>query len=595
MNFGLVREADSVCAVANDRDSDNEFEHPVTLSGFSGMPDPKTVGTCRIEARLSSSGSRMFRAVDLSLGKTVVVKLMKQPFDEDPRAVERFLAFGAALVGVASPHVVPVLRTGRDGPTPYIVLDWVDGEDVESVLKREKTLVPQAALRVVLDAASGLDAAMKKGVLHGDVRPRHFLRVKGEVRVTAFGLSAPMSTAQGRTIAGHPAYVAPEIVAGARADHRADIYSLGCTLYELLVGRPPYGTASADALLACHLHEPFPSLKAQAPRATPELEGFLSRMVAKDPERRFATYVELLQAGATLLPRLRHLQPQQPALLIEDGRQQGTRIDLPEGDFLLGRILGEGFALDDARVSRRHALVRRSGDYIEVEDLGSRNGIRVNGVEVRSRQLFPGDRLEVGDTILRLEGPPNAVSQIPVQTGRAMASPLRGAFGDVEVSHPPQRQMSPAGLGDKDAPASAERLQVLARLVSLFAGRAGNPETLRIDAISLVAEVLKADHKLVIKVKDDQPVFDAASAFEAQLLSGTLPAVERALPGQLSLATTVRVNVDDRWGVVLAPIFERGQVKALAVLVKRIGRFDDAALGILEATCGLLSLRGDSV
>ena len=568
------------------------------------MPDPKTIGTCRIEARLPSSGSRLFRAVDLSLGKTVVVKLMKPPFDEDPRNVERFLAFGGALVGVASPHVVPVLRAGRDGPTPYIVLDWVDGEDLESVIKREKALVPQAALRVALDAASGLDAAMKKGALHGDVRPRHLLRVKGEVKVTGFGLSPATLTAQGRAIAGHPAYVAPEIVAGKMADHRADIYALGCTLFELLVGRPPYGTASADALLACHLHEPFPSLKAQAPRATPELEGFLSRLVAKDPERRFSTYVELLQAGATLLPKLRHLQPTQPTLLVEDGRQQGTRIDVPEGELLLGRVPGEGFALDDARVSRRHALVRRSGDYVEVEDLASRNGIRVNGIDVRSRQLFPGDRLEIGDTILRVEGPVAAVSQIPAQQpGRVVASPMRGAFGDVEVSHPPQRQAHPQTLADafagagaargKDA-GSVEALQLLSRLAPLFAGRAGNPESLRIDAVGLVADVLKADHRLVIKVKDNQPVFEAATAHEAQLLSGTLPALERALPGQLSLATTVRVNVDDRWAVVLAPIFERGQTAAFAVLIRRIGRFDDIALTMLEATCALLSLRAES-
>ena len=571
-----------------------DFENPITLSGV-GMPDPKTIGTCRIEARLASSSSRLFRAVDLSLGKTVVVKLMKPPFDEDPRNIERFLAFGSALVGVASPHVVPVLHAGRDGPTPYIVLDWVDGEDLESVLKREKTLVPQAALRVALDAASGLDAAMKKGALHGDVRPRHFIRVKGEVKVTGFGLSPATQTAQGRTIAGHPAYVAPEIVAGKMADHRADIYALGCTLFELLVGRPPYGTASADALLACHLHEPFPSLKAQAPRATPELEGFLSRLVAKDPERRFATYVELLQAGATLLPKLRHLQPTQPTLLVEDGRQQGMRIDVPEGELLLGRVPGEGFALDDARVSRRHALVRRSGDYLEVEDLASRNGIRVNGIDVRSRQLFPGDRLEIGDTILRVEGPVAAVSQIPAQQpGRVIGSPMRGAFGDVEVSHPPQRQAQPQNLAEKDAGNSLERIQLLSRLAPLFAGRAGNPDSLRIDAIGLVADVLKADHRLVIKVKDNQPVFEAATAHEAQLLSGTLPALERALPGQLSLATSVRVNIDDRWSVVLAPIFQRGQTTAMAVLIRRIGRFDDVALTMLEATCSLLSLRADT-
>ena len=537
----------------------------------------------------------MFRAVDLSLGKTVVVKLMQRPFDEDPHSVERFLAFGSALVGVASPHVVSVLRAGRDGPTPYIVLDWVDGDDLESVLKRDKFLVPQAAVRFVLDAASGLDAAMKNGALHGDVRPRHLLRVKGEVKVTAFGLSPATVTAQGRTIAGHPAYLAPEIVAGGPADHRADIYALGCTLFELLVGSPPYGTASSDALLACHLHEPFPSLQALAPRVLPELEGFLSRLVAKDPSRRFATYVEILQAGAALLPKLRHLQPTQPSLLVEEGRQQGMRVDVPEGEFLLGRVIGEGLALDDARVSRRHALLRRSGDYLEVEDLGSRNGIRVNGIDVRSRQMFPGDRLAIGDTILRIEGPVAAVSQIPIaQTGRVMGSPVRGAFGDTEVSRPPRRQAQAQNLADKDGRHVSDCLQLLSRLAPLFAGRSGTPETLTLDAIGIVADVANADDRIVIKVKDNLPLFQATTAHEAQLLSGVLPALERALPGQLSLFTTVRVNVDDRWSVVLAPIFERGQVTAVAVLVRRIGRFEDIVLTLLEATCALLSLRADS-
>ncbi len=567
-------------------------DNPVTLSGASA-PEPTSVGTCRIEARLpaASQGARLYRAVDLSLGKTVVVKLMRPPHDDDARAVERFLTFGAALVGLNSPHIVPVLRAGKDGPTPYIVFEWVDGEDLEAVLRRDRHLVPQAALRVVLDAASGLEAAQKRGVLHGDIRPRHLVRVRGEVKVTGFGLSPAVTTAQGRVIPGHAAYVAPEIVAGRGADHRADMYSLGCTLYELLVGRPPFGTASPDALLACHLHEPFPSLKGQLPRATSDLEAFLGRMVAKDPTKRFTTYPELVMAGASLLPQLRQLQPHQPALIVEEGRQTGERIELPEGELLLGRVVGEGFALDDGRVSRRHAMIRRSGDYIEITDLASRNGIRVNAIDVRSRQLFPGDRVEIGDSVLRLEAPSKPLAQIPAQ-GAMPPSPLRGAFGDVEVSHPPQRQAGPQSLAE--APISAVRQRVLGHLAPLFAGRPGNPESLRLDAIAIVADAIGADHKMVIKVDKNQPVFEAATANEAQLLSGTLPAVERALPGQLSLSTTVRVNVDDRWAVVLAPIIERGTTVALTVFVKRIGRFDSDALAIVEACAGLLGLRADA-
>jgi hypothetical protein len=560
----------------------------VTLSGV-GHPDPRSIAACRIEARIPTEDSRMYRAHDQSLGRPVVVKLMRPPYDEDPQQVERFVAFGGALVGLTSPHVVPVLRAGRDGPTPYVVFEWCDGEDLDAALRREHTFVPQAGLRVVLDAASGLDAAQKRGVLHGDVRPRHLLRVKGEIKVTGFGLSPRQTTAQGRVLHGHPAYMAPELIAGRPADHRADMYALGCTLFELLAGRPPYGTAAPDALLACHLHEPFPSLRAQAPQSPADLEAFLGRLIAREPDKRFPTWTALLQAGAALLPRLRHLQPSAPALVVEDGRQLGQRYELPEGETLLGRIVGEGIAIDDARVSRRHAMVRRQADVVEVADLGSRNGIRVNGVECTGpRQLFDGDRIELGDTRLRLE----MATPAPAADGRVVASPVRGAFGETEIARPPPRQAQVSTLGD--GAATLERQTLLARLAALFAARVQHPETLRLDTVALVAEVVKADHHLLVRMQEGRPAFEATSASEAQLLSGTLPAIERALPGQLSLLTTVRVNLDDRWSVVLAPIIERGQTRALALLVKRIGRFDGEALTLLEGACALLSLRAET-
>ena len=563
---------------------------PTTLTGVD-RPDPRTIASCRIEARIPTDGSRLYRATDQSLGKPVVVKLMKPPFDDDPRQVERFLAFGGALVGLSSPHVVSVLRAGKDGPTPYIIFEGVDGEDLDSALKRERSFVPQAGLRVVLDAAAGLEAAQKRGVLHGDVRPRHLLRVRGEIKVTGFGLSPPLRTAQGRVLQGQPAYLAPEIVAGQPADHRADMYALGCTLFELIAGRPPYGTASSDALLACHLHETFPSLRALAPLTPPDLEAFVARMVARDPEKRFATWAALLQAGAALLPRLRHLQPAAASIVVEEGRQHGTRFELAEGDTLIGRVAGDGIALDDARVSRRHATLRRRGDVVELVDLGSRNGVRVNGVDVQERQLAHGDRVAIGDTVLRLELA-GAVTQPPAVEGRIVDSPVRGAFGEAEIARPPPRQAQTSTLSVGTP--SPERQQLLARLAALFAARVQGAATLRRDAVVIVAEVLKADHHVLVKMHDGRPVFEASSAHEAQLLSGTLPAMERALPGQLSLLTTVRVNLDDRWSVVVAPVVERGQTPALALLVKRIGRFDAEALTLLEGTCALLALRADS-
>jgi len=569
--------------------SDPREKELQTLAGAS-RPDPRSIAACRIEARIPADG-RLYRATDQSLGKTVVVKLMKPPFDDDPAQVERFLAFGGALAGLTSPHVVPVLRAGKDGPTPYVIFDFIDGEDLETALKRERSFVPQAGLRVVLDAAAGLEAAQRRGVLHGDVRPRHLLRARGEIKVTGFGLSPPVRTAQGRVLQCHPGYVAPEIVAGQAADHRADQYALGCTLFELLAGRPPYGTASGDALLACHLHETFPSLRALAPQTPADLEAFLARMVAREPEKRFPTWATLLQVGAALLPRLRHLQSSAPALIVEEGRQQGQRFELVEGDTVIGRVVGEGIALDDARVSRRHAVVRREGEAVEILDQGSRNGLRVNGLEASSPLLVHGDRVTVGDTVLRLELA-GATTVPPAADGRVVQSPVRGAFGEAEIARPPARQAQVSTLSQGSP--TPERQALLCRLAALFAARVHQPELLRRDVVGIVAEVLKADHHLLVRMHDGRPVFEASSAHEAQLLSGTLPAMERALPGQLSLLTSVRVNLDDRWSVLLAPVIERGQTRALALLVKRIGRFDAEALTLLEAAAALLALRAES-
>jgi serine/threonine-protein kinase len=556
---------------------------PITVFG-GGPPDPQELGTCRIETRIAAGSSRVYRAVDLSLGRTVVVKVLS-PVEDDPSAVQRQLHAAALLVGVRVPNLVQVLRTGEEGKLPYIVFENVDGEDLERATRRERALVPAAAARAILDAAQGLQAALERGLVHGDVRPRHLIRLRGETKVTGVGLSPPYRTAQGRRLLGHPAYVAPEVANGALPDARSDMYSLGCTLFELVTGRPPYGAAGADALIACHIHEAFPALASQGARVPDELEQFLQRLVARAPDKRFADYQELLTAGAAMVPSLRRLIHAEPAIVIEDGRQMGLRTTLPDGDTLLGRVPGEGIQIDDARCSRRHAMIRRSGDYIEVEDLGSRNGIRVNGAEVRSRQLFPGDRIEIGDTVLRLEGATAPVAQMPA----VPTSPVRGAFGDVEVAHAPAKQAGMDALFRPDGAPGEHRVKLLGRITPLLAS---NPTgDLQREVLHALSDTFAADERVLIRVQGGQPVFEAQNSHEAQVLSCVLPAIERALPGQLSLATSVRVGTDDRWNVLLGPVYRRGAVSALLVLVKTRGRFDKLSLGLLEACCNLLSQR----
>jgi hypothetical protein len=440
-------------------------------------------------------------------------------------------------------------------------------------------------MRAVLDAAQALSTAHDRGVVHGDVRPRHLIRLRGATKVTGFGLSPPRVTAQKRVLAGHPTYIAPEVAQGQPADARSDIYSLGVTLFELLTGRTPFGGGGADALVACHVHEPFPTLRS--------VVDFLGSMVSKKPNARFQSCVELLQAGASVLPALRRSRTDEPSVLVEDGRQTGLRLQIPEGDLLLGRVPGEGMEIDDARASRRHAMIRRSGEYIEVEDLGSRNGIRVNGVEVRSKQLFPGDRIEIGDTILRIEGATAPVQQMPA-FGMLPASPVRGAFGDVEVSHPPNHQAGTDALSDPTGAGAAVRLRLLAKVAPLLARRHEKPLEMQQDFLQIVGDVLGADDRVLVRIARGAPVFEARNSHEAQVLSCVLPALERALPGQLSLATSVRVGADDRWSVLLCPVLQDGHTIAYVVLTKKQHGFADFALQALEGGCALLSMRAST-
>lgn len=572
---------------------DQDFDGLITLPS-GGPPDPKQVGPARIEARIAIGlYSRVYRAVDLERGRTVVIKILAA--ETDTEVAGRFLDAAQRLTGLTDPHVVEVLASGMEGTTPWVMLEYLEATDLDAGSRRALTMAPATAVRAILDAAAGMRAALTRGVLHGDVRPRHLLDHRGSVRVTGFGLTPPFHTAQGRRLRGHPAYVAPEVAQGGKPSTRSDIYSLGATLFELVAGRPPFGAAGNDALVACAIHEPFPTFAAVGVEVASELEELLAGMVAKAPEKRFDGPEDLLQAGAAALPALRHEVLSDPAVVVEDGRQLGLRLPLPEGDTLLGRVPGEGLAIDDARVSRRHAVIHRKGDWLEVEDLASKNGIRVNGTATRTRQLFPGDRIAIGDTVLRIDGDrPAPTVELP---GPVPASPVRGAFGVVEIVHAPAQQASAAALSvPGGGPGTAARLHILGRLAPLIAQQPNaRLAELRTEILGVLANALGADEASFVRLEHGQPVFDARSAKEAKVLSCVLPALERALPGQMALVTSVRVGHDDRWGVMLAPVTEGGAVAAYLVLARHQGLFDDTMLATLEGACALLSLRSPTL
>lgn len=563
----------------------------VTVSG-ARYPDPVTIGPYRVERRLAEGRRSLVYACVDDDGARVCVKLMAPPLKDDPAEPAAFSQSAEAAVGLQHEHIAEVLAVGREFDRPWLALAHVDGTDLGRLVAQSGALSPRLALEYARQVTDALEAAQRRGLLHGDLRPRHMLLERaGIVKLVGFSLSSRYTTAHGRVIGGDPAYLAPEHAHGRSADHRADIYSLACSLFELLTARTPFGVGAPDALLACHLHEPFPRASQLVPHLPLELDELLRAMASKNPNGRPQSYAALRQRLAALLPLLGGERPSGPVLVVEVGREPGLTVEIAEGETLIGRCEDEGFFLDDGRVSRRHALLRRVGQELSLEDLGSKNGVRVNGTKIDHARLSPGDRLAIGDSILVVVA--DEVSEpIPEAAARAPgASPVRGAFGDDEVAHPPGQQARAAQLES----ACAEDLPLLLRGVATAARVLAQTRTVdeagRRVTVAL-GDALHADACLWIDVEDGHIRLAASSGADAEQLSCVLPAVERALPGHLSLSTSVRAGRAGLWGVALAPVrIREEEVRGFVVLVSYGGRFPAGGLALLEASCGLLSER----
>jgi hypothetical protein len=568
-------------------------EDQATAPG-SEIPDPDRIGGYPVIERLAVGRSTIvYLCDDDPNDRRVVAKMMKAPFDSSIEEVSRFLHSARGAVDLKHPNVVEVLNFGQEFDRPYLICELVEGEDIRKVLGREGALRPHIALDYARQAATGLRAAFNRGLLHGDVRPGHFLLEPGCLKVTGFGLSPALVTAHGRDVAGDPAYLAPEFMKGSRLDHRSDIYSLGCTLFEMLTARTPYGVGAADALLACHLHEPFPRLAAISPHVSSEVDDLVRAMAAKNPNSRPQSYEELLERLEGLCDVMQDAHRGGPRLVVEIGRQPGVSAELPEGELLLGRSPDEGFFVDDGRVSRRHALMVRDGNDVIVRDLGSRNGIKLNGERVQhERPMLAGDRLALGDTVLVLVADEISEPVPQAANRRPQTSPVRGAYGEKEVAHPPQRQAGPDTLSGLDVGDPRLALAVMAAVARVFAVKNGVTEAAR-SLVSPLAGAFGADGGVYVRTENGRALAtDAKDAAEAEVLSCVLPAIERAIEGQLALATVVKVGRAGVWGVALAPVRRSDtDLEGYLAIFSRKGRFGRPHLSVLETACALLSAR----
>jgi CHASE2 domain-containing sensor protein len=257
----------------------------------------------RIVALIGRGGMGVvYEAVQLTLDRPVALKLIDPAHADDPEFRARFVRESHVAAALEHPHVIPVYEAREDGGLLFIAMRLVRGPSLADLFAAEAPLAPARAVRLISQVAGALDAAHARGLVHRDVKPANILlHARDHAYLTDFGVSHEVG-AEGLTGVGERLgtvdYMAPEQCRGELVGPAADIYSLGCVLYEALTGRTPFPATSEAERIAAHLHEPPPSASAHWPAVPAALDAVIIRALDKEPVRRFDSVAAFAAAAA---------------------------------------------------------------------------------------------------------------------------------------------------------------------------------------------------------------------------------------------------------------------------------------------------------
>jgi eukaryotic-like serine/threonine-protein kinase len=256
-------------------------------------------GRYRVERELGRGGmAKVFLGTDTVLGRTVAVKVLAPQFADDDGFVQRFRREAQAAASIGHPHIVSVFDTGSDDGVHFIVMEYVEGRTLAEFLAGGGRILPDRAIDIAMDVCRALQAAHAQGVIHRDIKPGNImLNPRGEVKVTDFGIARVTTTAdtvaQTAAILGTASYLSPEQAQGLPVDGRSDIYSLGCVLFEMVTGRPPFLGDSPVAVASKQvLEQPVPPSKLN-PDVTADLDAVILRALSKNPANRYQSAEEM--------------------------------------------------------------------------------------------------------------------------------------------------------------------------------------------------------------------------------------------------------------------------------------------------------------
>lgn len=334
---------------------------------FLGPPNEPSdlgrLGHYRVREVLGKGGMGMvFEAIDMHLQRTVALKVMRPEMGANHELRQRFLREARATAALKSDHVVTIHQVGQENDVPYLAMEYLQGKPLDRWLEAKGTPTIREALRLGIETAKGLAAAHERGLIHRDIKPSNIWieEPNGRVKILDFGLARAtqdeMRLTQTGLVMGTPEYMAPEQAEGNKVDERSDLYSLGCVIYELLTGNPPFTGPSVMSILRAVATEDAQPVRKLNPDVPADLAKVVMSLLAKCPEDRPASAAEVveelealsLSPATRLSDTPRPLGVRQTAVRRSNGRRlgiilAGAVLALAVGGYLVfrGRFSGE--------------------------------------------------------------------------------------------------------------------------------------------------------------------------------------------------------------------------------------------------------------